>query len=1182
MSHLSTELRKQLESAIKTARRTAESGAHKALRSLAVDRHEPHGSMTPDERSLRNRLRAHGRQLGDVRDKGRGTQSIDRLAHEVAYEHWHRMLFARFLAENNLLIEPRSGVAITMTECDELARDEGADPRALAASFAQASLPQIFRPDDPVLELVLAPEVRQTLNRLLGHLPEVIFTADDSLGWTYEYWQSEQKRTINASGNKIGANELPAVTQLFTEHYMVLFLFHNTIGAWHAARVLAEDPSLAESAQSEQELRRAVRLRSLGGYDFEYLRFVREARSGDDPNNSTGPWRPAAGAFGGWPQTARALRVLDPSCGSGHFLTEGLRLLTRLRMDEDGTEQQATIRAVLSQNLCGLEIDTRCTQIAAFNLAMTAWKMAGTPFEIGQPQVACSGQGVASNLRDWTRLSRGDELLRSELERLYQLFRKAPDLGSLINPNPGHDEMLAPDSAELEPLLLHALASESEDGETLERAIAAQGMSRAAELLAGRYTLVITNVPYLGRSDQSENLKNYADRHFPNSNKDLATVFLERIRLWLDRGGTAAVVTPQNWLFLTTYRALRKKLLAEMTWNFTVWLGEHAFQSTSAAGAFAAMIALSAERPTKESTLAGLDVSATRLDSPIFALEKASLLLGGQECNSSATKNSGRVQLTRQLDQMQNPDAIVMLGDQRKFPFLSKYAVAYQGTSTGDNSAHRLNFWEVQNPEPNFGLFQSSSASTLPYSGRDHIVRKSVFAPGCPSTVRGRDAWNRNGVAVSQTGRLVPTLYTGEKFSNTIPVIVPHREIHLLPVWCFCESGALEVELRKLIPKLSVDNGYFGKIEFDIDHWMTVATEKYPDGLPQPYSNDPTQWIFHGHPAAAAPPVALQAAVARLVGYIWPAELDSNIHISPEAREWVGRCRGLEHFADDDGIVCLGATRGERKAADRLRDLLANCFGDEWSATKERELLSASSPSSSPAHSIEDWLRDNFFAEHCRLFQNRPFVWHIWDGNKHGFHCLVNAHKLTGGGGEARQTLEAIAYSYLGDWIDRMNAEKDAEVDGADDRLAAARDLQAQLENILEGEPPYDIFVRWKALHAQAIGWEPDVEDGVRMNIRPFMKAKLRKGGKKGAGLLRCKPTINWTKDRGIEQRGARKAEEFPWLWGFAGDEENRIDLVHASSTEAEYDGKRWNDLHFSNRKKLRSRNERSGGRNGS
>ena len=87
---------------------------------------------------------------------------------------------------------------------------------------------------------------------------------------------------------------------------MVLFLFHNTIGAWHAGKVLAENPSLAETAQNEQELRNAVRLKNQGGYDFEYLRFVREAEEGDEEDAPTGPWRPAAGTFEGWPKTARS------------------------------------------------------------------------------------------------------------------------------------------------------------------------------------------------------------------------------------------------------------------------------------------------------------------------------------------------------------------------------------------------------------------------------------------------------------------------------------------------------------------------------------------------------------------------------------------------------------------------------------------------------------------------------------------------------------------------------------------------------------------------------------------------------------------------------------------------------------------------------------------------------------
>ena len=337
MSELATALRNQLGKAIVEARRVAEAGAKKALESLAVERHEPHGSMTPEERLLRNRLRARGRQLGDVRDRQRGHQSIGRLTHEVAYEHWHRMLFARFLAENGLLIHPEHKVAMSAREIEDLAHETGQDPHQLAAGFAQGLLPQIFRTGDPVLEVTLAPETRQKLEALLDNLPTEVFTADDSLGWTYQYWQAEKKDAVNASGEKIGADELPAVTQLFTEHYMVLFLYHNTLGAWHAGKVLADNPSLAETARSEDELRMAVALKTQAGNShWDYLRFVRKPQDGDEDENPTGPWRPAAGTFDGWPRTAKELKVIDPCCGSGHFLVVGFKLLVRLRMHEEG------------------------------------------------------------------------------------------------------------------------------------------------------------------------------------------------------------------------------------------------------------------------------------------------------------------------------------------------------------------------------------------------------------------------------------------------------------------------------------------------------------------------------------------------------------------------------------------------------------------------------------------------------------------------------------------------------------------------------------------------------------------------------------------------------------------------------------------------------------------------------
>ena len=77
MTTLSREHRRLLESTIRKARKIAEVGAKAALEQLAVDHHEPRGNLTPEQRKLRNDLRAHGRQIGDPsRDGSLGTLRV--------------------------------------------------------------------------------------------------------------------------------------------------------------------------------------------------------------------------------------------------------------------------------------------------------------------------------------------------------------------------------------------------------------------------------------------------------------------------------------------------------------------------------------------------------------------------------------------------------------------------------------------------------------------------------------------------------------------------------------------------------------------------------------------------------------------------------------------------------------------------------------------------------------------------------------------------------------------------------------------------------------------------------------------------------------------------------------------------------------------------------------------------
>ena len=169
MAFLTPQQRNTLETAVKLARRLSEIGAVNALRTLAVDNPEPFAHMNPEQRSLRNSLRSKARLLGDDLPSN-GYQQINHLEYELAYEYWHKMLFAKFLEANGLLMHP-NGVSVTMEECEELAKDEGfIDKWDTAANYASSMLPAIFRPEDPLMKVQFAPNDRINLEEIIIHL----------------------------------------------------------------------------------------------------------------------------------------------------------------------------------------------------------------------------------------------------------------------------------------------------------------------------------------------------------------------------------------------------------------------------------------------------------------------------------------------------------------------------------------------------------------------------------------------------------------------------------------------------------------------------------------------------------------------------------------------------------------------------------------------------------------------------------------------------------------------------------------------------------------------------------------------------------------------------------------------------------------------------------------------------
>ena len=300
---------------------------------------------------------------------------------------------------------------------------------------------------------------------------------------------------------------------------------------------------------------------------------------------------------------------------------------------------------------------------------------------------------------------------------------------------------------------------------------------------------------------------------------------------------------------------------------------------------------------------------------------------------------------------------------------------------------------------------------------------------------QGLSAWGKIGIAVSQMRLLPASMYLGDAYDSNICVIVPDDPTDTAALLAFAHSGLLTEKIREIEPGAKVNNGTFAMVPFDPSEWRNRADVLFADGLPKPTSTHATEWTFSGDPSRADTP--LLVSVARLNGFIWPRGNDRDQEASSLDTDPVAG------HSDEDGIVCLNALKGEPPAEQRLNALLADSFGADWSAAKLASLLA---DVGFAGKSLDDWLRDGFFAQHCELFHQRPFVWHIWDGRRDGFHALVNYHRLAAPNGEGRRTLEKLIYSYLGDWIDRQRADQKAGVEGADARLAHAEHLKAELD----------------------------------------------------------------------------------------------------------------------------------------
>ncbi|EHJ03979.1 BREX-1 system adenine-specific DNA-methyltransferase PglX [Marinobacter manganoxydans] len=414
-----------------------------------------------------------------------------------------------------------------------------------ACNYWYIAMPFLFERIDDYTELLM-PDDLLSGNSILAHTREAM-TPDacedvEVIGWLYQFYISEKKDQVFSDlkkNKKITPDNIPAATQLFTPHWIVRYLVENSLGRlWMLNR---PDSGLIEQ--------------------MDY--YIKPEEPETDFLCISSP---------------EEIKICDPACGSGHMLTYAFDLLYAI-YEEEGYEPADIPAKILAHNLYGIEIDERAGELAAFALTMKARAKQRRFFRKPVQPNICVLENIRfeeSELREYMGFV-GRDLFSVPLQTTLRQFEEADNFGSLIRS----------DLTEVDEIL-RTLEAKDVSGqlflsETHQKALQAL---RQTDYLSPRYSVVISNPPYMGSKGMNPRLSTWAKRNYPASKADFMTMFMERSALLCRRLGFWSMINLPSWMFLSSFETLRKRVLDEQTIISLLHLGRGVFGSDFGSVAF--------------------------------------------------------------------------------------------------------------------------------------------------------------------------------------------------------------------------------------------------------------------------------------------------------------------------------------------------------------------------------------------------------------------------------------------------------------------------------------------------------------------------------------------------------------------------------------------------------------------
>ncbi|RKJ69085.1 BREX-1 system adenine-specific DNA-methyltransferase PglX, partial [Butyricicoccus sp. 1XD8-22] len=378
-------------------------------------------------------------------------------------------------------------------------------------------------------------------------IPEDNWEKIEVIGWLYQYYIADEKDRVFKAKAKYKAEEIPYATQLFTPDWIVQYMVQNSLGRyWTEAHPEHEDLII----------------------NWEF--FIKHQQ--EDFQEKIAP-------FVNKDLNVEDIKCFDPAMGSGHILVYMFDVLYEI-YSKCGYMEREIPRLIIEKNLYGLDIDDRAYQLASFSVVMKALQYNRRFLRSIERDGLTMNLASIQETNGWTDEAiayiAGEETGEhfNSIKAFYEQYKNAKTFGSLI-------KVTETDIAFLDKRLNEIKESPVTDlfqEERREQAIEILPLLiKQTKIMGQQYDIVVMNPPYMGWGSMNKELSDFLGKNYPDSKSDLFASFME-VDQYLKPTSFYGSINQHTWMFLSSYKKLRMKILANKTIYSMLHLGPRAFE----------------------------------------------------------------------------------------------------------------------------------------------------------------------------------------------------------------------------------------------------------------------------------------------------------------------------------------------------------------------------------------------------------------------------------------------------------------------------------------------------------------------------------------------------------------------------------------------------------------------------